>query len=510
MTIDPILNPFANLDPADIVSLRRVFDRHSFTEKSVGDVLPACLNGNPTSNGAAPIVLRALREENPLNLLIRLFLVNASIPEGPLREVFGDRLFSGLVAGGLLGPTPGGFACPLIVNPLRGFYIIHDTISARVADFSRHLVMGVGTSSLTPANATPRRHYRRALDVGCGGGFQAFHLATHCDKVVALDINPRALNLGRAAAILNRADNIDFRLSDFYSAVEGETFDLIVSNPPFVISPESEFHYRDGGLGADRVTETVIRNAPDHLAEGGLAVIICEWASLHGGDPHGRLKEWLSGSNCDVWVSTSKEDDLVSYAMSWLRSYRAHLSPEEFRQTFDRWMDYYESLNMEGIQTGLVVMRKRTGNNWLFIDEAPSVIRGRWGESLLQLIDIHTLLHTATVDELLDQRFKLASAARMRHIYEQVGNRWASSEADIFLVEPLPYSGRVDQYTAGLCARCDGTVPLRQLVAGMGEAVGVTFPEIVEAAMPILRGLMQRGYLIPVSLLPPDPEAPQA
>jgi hypothetical protein len=40
----------------------------------------------------------------------------------------------------------------------------------------------------------------------------------------------------------------------------------------------------------------------------------------------------------------------------------------------------------------------------------------------------------------------------------------------------------------------------------MGEAVGVSFPEIVDAALPILRGLLQRGYLIPVSLLPPSQE----
>lgn len=511
MTTEAILNPFAALDPRHLRQLREVFDRVGYNEKEIEKALPTSLNGNATTEGAAPTVMRAIPQDTPLGLLVRVFLLTVAVPKDALSALLGEGLVAGLLAGHFLEETATGVVCPVLVHPIRGFYIIYDTLQAKQSPIAKYLVMGVGTSSLAPANAAPRRHYHRALDVGCGGGFQSFHLAQHCDQVVGLDINPRALNLGRAAAVLNRLNNIDFRLSDFYSAVEGEKFDLIVSNPPFVISPESEFHYRDGGLGGDRVTETVIRGVGNYLEEGGISVIICEWAALKGGGIYDRLQEWIAGNGCDVWVSSSKEDDLVSYAMSWLRAYRANLKPEEFQRLYNRWLDYYESLNISGIQTGLVVMRKRAGSNWFFTDDSLTIIRGRWGETLLQLLDIHTLLHTSTVDELLDQPYKLASAARMRHIYQQNGNRWASAEAEIFLQEPLPYSGRIDQYTAGLLVRCDGTVPLRTLVAEMGQLVGVSFPEIVEASMPILQGLLQRGYLIPVSLLPPEYfEAPDA
>lgn len=510
MTIDRVLHPFANLDPADIDRLRKLFELHSYNEKSITDVLPACLDGNPATEGASPVIRRVFRENTSINLLIRLCLVSIPTEESAVRELLGDSLLTALLEGGLFRSDPNGIRCPFIIYPVRGAFILYDHLSAKRQEVAKYLVMGIGTSSLAPTNATPRRHYRRALDVGCGGGFQTFQLATHCDAVVGLDINPRALELARFASRLNRVSNIDFRLSNFFSAVEGEKFDLIVSNPPFVISPESEFHYRDGGLGADRVAETVIRNVSDYLEEGGIAVVICEWAFLKGAQPVERLQQWIAGNGCDVWVSTSKQTDLFTYAMSWLRSYQAHLSPEEYAQTFERWIDYYDKIGMVGVETGLIAMRKRDGQNWFYADEAPPVIRGRWGETLIQLLDIHLLLNTSTVDELLDQPFQLSSAARMRHVYSQNGNRWASSEAEILLEEPLPYSGRIDQYTAGLCARCDGTLPLRQLVKEMGEVVGVSFPEIVEAAMPILQGLIQRGYLIPVSLLPPPTEAPQA
>jgi len=506
MTSDPIRNPFATLEPADIERLRKVFERHNYTEDAVKAALPPCLDGFANSEGAVPVVQRALGENTPFNILVRLCLVSFPMEEPIVQEVLGESLLSALLAGGLLQQSPEGIRCPFIIYPIRGFYILYDQISAKHSEVSKHMVMGVGTSSLAPANATPRRHYRRALDMGCGGGFQSFQLAAHCDEVVGLDINPRALNMAHLAARLNRTDNIDFRMSNFFSAVEGEKFDLIVSNPPFVISPESEYHYRDGGLGADRVAETVIRGVGDHLEEGGVAIIISEWASLKENDAIDRLRQWVGGSGCDLWVSTSKQSDLVAYAMTWLRSYQQHRSPEDYARTLDRWLDYYERLGMDGVQTGLIAMRKRSGQNWFFADEAPSVIRGRWGETLLQLLDIHTLLNTASLDEILDQPYKLSDSARMRHIYQQVGTRWSSNEGEIYLEDPLPYSGRIDRYTAVLLARCEGTVPLRELLKDMGDAVGVSFAEIVDGAMPSLRGLILRGYLIPASLLPPAPE----
>ena len=81
------------------------------------------------------------------------------------------------------------------------------------------------------------------------------------------------------AAVLNGVGNIEFKESDFYSAAEDARFDLIVANPPYDISPEAEFQFRDGGLGADRVAEHVARNGPRFLNEGGYLQMVCAWAN---------------------------------------------------------------------------------------------------------------------------------------------------------------------------------------------------------------------------------------
>ena len=65
-------------------------------------------------------------------------------------------------------------------------------------------------------------------------------------------------------AVLNQALGIEVRDGSFFEPVLGETFDLIVTNPPFVISPATgeRLVYRDSGLPGDRVVEDIVRAAP--------------------------------------------------------------------------------------------------------------------------------------------------------------------------------------------------------------------------------------------------------
>lgn len=92
------------------------------------------------------------------------------------------------------------------------------------------------------ARATAGHQTPRALDFGTGSGCLAIALATKCPgaRVVALDISPDALTVARQNAERSAVgDYIEFRLSDGFAALtEGERFDLIVGNPPYIPSGE--------------------------------------------------------------------------------------------------------------------------------------------------------------------------------------------------------------------------------------------------------------------------------
>ena len=119
-------------------------------------------------------------------------------------------------------------------------------------------VAGVHRPSLMLSHLTVRQHVETALDVGTGNGIQAILAARHSGRVVATDVNARALEFAAFNAALNGVENVEMREGSFFEPVEGERFGLVTCNPPYVISPESSFLFRDSGMEGDAVSRHVV------------------------------------------------------------------------------------------------------------------------------------------------------------------------------------------------------------------------------------------------------------
>ena len=114
------------------------------------------------------------------------------------------------------------------------------------------------------------------------------------------------------------------REGSFFEPVADERFDLVATNPPFVISPATgeRLVYRDSGLPGDRVVEHIVRGVPDLLAEGGTAQILANWM-IHRDQPWDeRLAGWIEG--CDAWVVQREVVDLPTYVELWLKDAGLH------------------------------------------------------------------------------------------------------------------------------------------------------------------------------------------
>src|ERR1700674_5859043 len=73
------------------------------------------------------------------------------------------------------------------------------------------------------------------LDMGTGSGVCAIFAAKHARRVVAVDINEAAVRCADINARLNHLEHkIDVRQGDMFAPVQGEKFDLILFNPPFL------------------------------------------------------------------------------------------------------------------------------------------------------------------------------------------------------------------------------------------------------------------------------------
>jgi methylase of polypeptide subunit release factors len=133
--------------------------------------------------------------------------------------------------------------------------------------------------------ARPLRPAARIIDIGSGSGAGGLHAATLADPstVVLTDINRNALRLSRINAALNGVRNVEIIASDLFAAVEGQ-FDLIVSNPPYLVDPLARLYRHGGGeLGSD-LSVNIVEQGIAHLAPGGRLLLYTGSAIVAGKD----------------------------------------------------------------------------------------------------------------------------------------------------------------------------------------------------------------------------------
>jgi release factor glutamine methyltransferase len=115
----------------------------------------------------------------------------------------------------------------------------------------------------------------RVADLGTGSGAVALALASERPawQVIATDVSLEALAVARANAAALGLRRVDFRHGDWYAALQGESLDLIASNPPYVAANDAALltlqHEPRRALtpGNDALASlrTLVRGAPQHL-----------------------------------------------------------------------------------------------------------------------------------------------------------------------------------------------------------------------------------------------------
>jgi len=132
-------------------------------------------------------------------------------------------------------------------------------------DFGTRLL--IETMRIPPAS--------KVLDVGCGYGSIGITAAvtTPDVHVTMIDINERAVELARYNAAIHGINNVRILQSDLFAAVEGEQFDVILTNPPIRAGKrtvhqifELSFHHLRPG-GALWIVIQKKQGAPSALAK---------------------------------------------------------------------------------------------------------------------------------------------------------------------------------------------------------------------------------------------------
>ena len=113
----------------------------------------------------------------------------------------------------------------------------------------------------------------RVLDMGTGSGVNAILAATRGAEVVAVDVNPHAVEAARANAERNGVpDRIEIRQSDLFGEVEGR-FDLVIFDPPFRWMKPRDWAEASITDEDYRALTAFFANVREHLTENGRILV---------------------------------------------------------------------------------------------------------------------------------------------------------------------------------------------------------------------------------------------
>ena len=216
-------------------------------------------------------------------------------------------------------------------------------------------VMAPGGSSRTLARLTPRQPIDRALDLGCGSGYQTLLLAQHAAHVVATDPNPRACAATALTLALSAAPPAQVRQTSLFDGITGD-FDLIVSSPPFVMAPSREHTYRDSPFPADGLLPALLTGGAARLRPGGWAVLLGSWLHVQAQDWPQRVQPWLADlPDTTAWLAERERLPVPDYVDLWLRD--AHRADDHAQRI--AWLAYLEDLGAAAVGFGWVALHRR-------------------------------------------------------------------------------------------------------------------------------------------------------
>jgi hypothetical protein len=472
-------------------ALRRLgaaLERAEYTVEGVRALLGPVAGGALARDEIVP-ALRASGGGSPLETLLRLFWLQV--------PVAGGGLIDELVAAGFAEASGGEVRALLRVEPVEGDGHVGYAVSdLRVrpgggGTVRPDHVVGTGGASANLARLAVHSPVDNVLDVGTGCGVQTLHLAGRAGRITATDVNPRALELAALSAGLSGVGEVEFLEGSLLEPVAGRRFDLIVSNPPFVIAPPGpRYVYRESGLPGDAFCRRLVTDAPGLLNEGGHCRFLANWMQVKGVPWEERVGAWIEDSGCDAWVVQRDVQDPAEYAELWLRD-SCEAGTPEYRRRYDAWLDHFERHDVTGIGFGWIALRTPAGARpatrieelWHAVEEPV----GAYVEGILDGL-------SGAAEFSTDCGKPVRAADGL--VQEQTGPPGAQDPERIVLRQRgrLRRATGVGTVEAALAGVCDGTLPLEPLLGAIAQLMGLDLDEVRAHAEAVLPELIADGF----------------
>src|SRR5206468_331760 len=128
----------------------------------------------------------------------------------------------------------------------------------------------------------------------------------------------------------------------------------------------------------------------EHLTEGGYAAVLVSWLAFDEDNPDERVIEWAEATGCDSWILSTLNSDPLTHAAEW----NSHLVGEAFGEALDEWTQYFDSLGVQLVSEGAVVLHKtrRGGEHSARVDDLDEDDLDDAGDQILRAFEARARL----------------------------------------------------------------------------------------------------------------------
>jgi len=478
----------------EIKTLREFLDENGFSSDALIQRLGTAY---PPTRDNHQQLLYLTREATTANALVRLFLMGASLDEAAAQESLPGPVLENCLTGGLLRKDGGRIRGGVVIVPVDDLLFASDPFDILGTDDAAEFVLPASTHSANYLRQlTMRSHVDNTLDLGCGCGIHALFAAKHSERVVATDISEAAVRYTEFNAALNDISNVECLAGDLFEPVKGRKFDLIVSNPPFVIGPGEEFVYRDNQLQLDEFCRLLVRETPEYLVDHGYLQMLFESVEIDGQSWPERLREWVTDTSCDAWILHSPPILPPAYVAQ--RSSDITADADADTASADDWHGYFAANDVTGVHPGMIVLRRRDGKNWFHLHNLTEDIEQGADDAVRRGIDSCDLLDKASDDEiLLGSTLRIAPELKLQQEFDYADGGWQVHSSLLRMAHGLPMDAEVDLPIMAFLNQLNGQNTLQETLSNFSQAVGAEPGKLTADLMPIIRMFIGRGFIEP-------------
>lgn len=445
----------------------------------------------------ASYLQRCQKDNSQRALAACLWLLTLNVRRQEVEELFGEEMVRLLLERDYLQSVAGErLKARVDLYPCLGVQVFTDPVLA--TEFRHDHVYQLGTDSYVLARVTPRLPGDSALDLCTGSGVHALLAARHHERVVGIDLNPRALDFSRWNASLNGLESrCQFLEGDLYAPVQGQKFDLITANPPFVPTPEKDMQLHRGvGETGEEVPQQIVWGLPDFLAPGGTLSMVLDYPILEQSTYLERLNLWLSRGHQKTPVAgwgVAVTHFATESREEYIKNHLDASDPTQYFANYTRYLASYDRVGIQAIGFANVFIRRLSQDHPGFAVLRPMAIPmhdqsetiDRWLRALTRIHDPAFPSQFLSLKPAPSPRLKAiwSTQPRDRGLFEFQDQQWSR-----------PLYG--DRWALELACLADGQAPVRDLIARASQALGVEADQVHQEFLRALPWLLENLILL--------------